>query len=529
VSGNQSRAAAGGGSAHADLVVTNATAILGGANDEQYRVAPGTTIEVTGETISRIGPDDPSRPTGGARKIDAGGRLAVPGLISTHNHAFQNLCKGIGDELAVWPIVEGVILATAEEMNADEIHVAALACCVEGMRSGRTALLDFMVGLPDIELQRAVLRAFEESGIRGLLGRATRELHHEASHRDPWYIPLEDALDQITALAGEYSNGLPTPTALPAPGNPRTMTTEGLIRVAEYAEERGCLITTHLAEYDAERTEGHERWGTSTIAKLEEIGFLGPRLVAAHSTILDDAELEVLARTGTKVSYNPVSNCYCGVGVAPIVAMLELGIDVSVAVDGASVNCQNMLESLKFGALLQKAYYGDAMAINARDMLKLATVGGASAIGASDLLGALEVGRLADFFLFDPAHLATTPVHDPISALVYAGTPENVDTVVVGGEVLLDEGRCTRVDEEALIQEMQERAIACSIRTGTTRFVKDRRFTPFRAYERVGHRRPLRRELDAAAAAIPRKPTEEGRVVSLSTSSQEVVDGRSAR
>jgi 5-methylthioadenosine/S-adenosylhomocysteine deaminase len=516
----------GGDTALVDLVVSGATAILGGANGEQYRIVPGTTIEVTGGTISRIGPDDPSRSYGPARAIDARGRLAAPGLISTHNHAFQNLCKGIGDELAVWPIVEGVILATAEEMNADEIHVAALACCVEGMRSGRTALLDFMVGLPDIDLQRPVLRAFEESGIRGLLGRATRELHHEASHRDPWHIPLEEALDQITALAGEYSNGLPTPSALPAPGNPRTMTTAGLIRVAEYAEERDCLITTHLAEYDAERTEGHERWGASTIAKLEEIGFLGPRLVAAHSTILDDGELDALARTGTKVSYNPVSNCYCGVGVAPIVPMLELGIDVSVAVDGASVNCQNMLESLKFGALLQKAYYGDAMAINARDMLKLATVGGATAIGAPDLLGALEVGRLADFFLFDAAHLNTTPVHDPISALVYAGTPENVDTVVVGGEVLLDEGRCTKVDEAALVEEMQERAAACSVRTGTTRFVKDRRFTPFRSYERIGHRRPLHRDLDAPAQAAREQ---EVRIVSLSTSPEEVVDAGTAR
>src|SRR5262245_6295093 len=499
-----------------DLVVTNATAILGGANGEQYRIVPGTTIEVTGGTISRIAPDDASRPAGRARTIDARGRLAVPGLISTHNHAFQNLCKGLGDELAVWPIVEGVILATGEEMNADEIHVAALACCVEGMRSGRTALLDFMVGLPDIEKQRAVLRAFEESGIRGLLGRATRELHHEASHRDPWYIPLEDALDQITQLAGEYSNGLPTPSALPAPGNPRTMTTDGLIRVAEYAEERDCLITTHLAEYDSERTEGHERWGVSTIAKLEEIGFLSPRLVAAHSTILDDAELESLARTGTKVSYNPVSNCYCGVGVAPIVPMLELGIDVSVAVDGASVNCQNMLESLKFGALLQKGYYRHAMAINARDMLKLATVGGAKAIGAEDLLGALEVGRLADFFLFDPKHLATTPVHDPISAVVYAGTPQNVDTVVVGGDVLLDEGVCTKVDETALIEEMQERAIACSIRTGTTRFVKDRRLTPFTSYERVGYRRPLVRDHDAPAGERPAVIAEDVRAVTLS-------------
>lgn len=497
---NESRTgvAAGTERRQVDLSITNATAILGGANGEQYSVVPETSIEVVGGKIAWIGPSA-GRETRAGKVIDAKGRLVVPGLISTHNHAFQNLCKGIGDELAVWPIVEGVILATAEEMSADEIYIAALACCVEGMRSGRTALLDFMVGLPDIEQQRAVLRAFKESGIRGFLGRATRELHHEASHRDPWYLSLDDVFDQITALAGEYDNGLGTPSALPAPGNPRTMTTNGLIRVAQYAEEQGCLITTHLAEYDAERIEGVERWGMGTIAKLEEIGFLGPRLVAAHSTILDDAELEALARTGTKVSYNPVSNCYCGVGVAPIVPMLEMGIDVSVAVDGASVNCQNMLESLKFGALLQKAHYGDAMAINARDMLRLATVGGANALGAPDMLGALEVGRLADFFLFDPAHLNTTPVHDPISAVVYAGTPENVDTVVVGGEVLLDEGRCTRVDEEALVQEMQERAVACSIRTGTTRFLKSRRFTPFRDYERIGHRRPLHREGAAGA------------------------------
>jgi len=278
------------------------------------------------------------------------------------------------------------------------------------------------------------------------------------------------------------------------------MTTEGLIRVKEYAVAQGCLTTTHLAEYDAERVEGHERWGKSTIAKLEEIGFLGPELVAAHCAILDDAELEALARTGTKVSYNPVSNCYCGVSIAPVVAMLEMGIDVSVAVDGASVNCQNMLESLKFGALLQKAAYGDAMAINARDMLKLATVGGAQALGVPDLIGALEVGRLADFFLFDQWQLNTTPVHDPISALVYAGGPQNVDTVVIGGDVVLDEGRCTTVDEAALIQELQERSVAVSTRAGTVRFLKSRRFTPYGDYERVGIRQPSNGAVPAGAA-----------------------------
>ena len=117
-------------------------------------------------------------------------------------------------------------------------------------------------------------------------------------------------------------------------------------------------------------------FGSKLNIYAEEIGFLGPQLVAAHSTLVSSEEMDILARTGTQVSYNPVSNCYCGLGIAPIVPMLELGIDVSLAVDGASVNSQNMIESLKFGALLQKVGYEDPQALNARDMLAMATIAG---------------------------------------------------------------------------------------------------------------------------------------------------------
>jgi 5-methylthioadenosine/S-adenosylhomocysteine deaminase len=462
-----------------DLVVTNATAVLGGVDDQQYRLEPDTAIAVGGAAIAWIGPASAVVPGVAARTIDAGGALAVPGLISSHNHLFQNLCKGLGDEMGVWQIVTSVILSTAEEMTPDEIYAGALAACVEGLHSGRTALLDFTVGLPDIEGQRAVVRAFEDSGVRGILGRATREVYYEAAHRDPWRIPLEEALAQISQLAREYDNGLPTPSAAPAPGTPHTMTLDGLVRVKEYVVAEGCQMTVHLAEYAEEPGQGSERWGTPTIAKLEQIGFLGPELVAAHSTIVTPEEMEILARTGTQVSYNPVSNCYTGLGIAPIVAMLELGIDVSVAVDGASVNSQNMIESLKFGALLQKVGYGDAQAVNARDMLAMATGAGARSLGVPDLLGALEVGRLADLFLFDHNAINTAPAIDPISALVYMGGPQNVDTVVVGGEVVLEDGRSTRVDEDALAQELRERAEAVAGRAGTAKFARGRRRTPF--------------------------------------------------
>jgi 5-methylthioadenosine/S-adenosylhomocysteine deaminase len=465
-----------------DLVVTNTEAVLGGVGDEQYDVVPDTAIAISDGSIAWIGPAAEVDAEGAGSVIDAGGKLAVPGLISTHNHLFQNLCKGLGDEMGVWPIVSSVILSTAEEMTPDEIYAGALAACVEGLRSGRTALFDFHVGLPGIEHQRAVVRAFQDSGVRGILGRATREVYYEAMHRDPWRIPLEDALDQITQLAGELDNGLPVASAAPAPGTPHTMTLDGLVRVKEYAVDQGSQITIHLAEYHEEPQEGVDRWGTSTIAKLEEVGFWGPEVVAAHSTLVTPAEMEILARTGTQVSYNPVSNCYCGLGVAPVVTMLEMGIDVSLAVDGASVNSQNMIESLKFGALLQKVAYADPQAVNARDMLALATIAGARALGVPHLLGALEVGRLADLFLFDHRQINTAPAIDPISALVYMGGPQNVHTVIVGGEVLLDDGRSTRVDEDALAQELRERAIAVAGRAGTAKFARGRRRTPFQLW-----------------------------------------------
>jgi 5-methylthioadenosine/S-adenosylhomocysteine deaminase len=465
-----------------DLIVTNTMAVLGGVKGEEYRVVPGTSIGIAGDKITWIGSTEHQDVSTATTVIDAAGKLAVPGLISSHNHVFQNLCKGLGDEMNVLTIVEFVILATAERMTPDDIYTGALACCVEGVRSGRTALLDFMVGLPDIDHQRAVVRAFEDSGVRGVLGRATREVYYEARHRDPWAHPLSEAFAQIKQLASEYSNGLPLPSAIPAPGSAHTMTLDGLAQVTEYARAEGCQVTIHLAEYPEERQEGIERWGKPTIAQLEEIGFWGPHVVAAHSVLLDQSEMEIFARTGAQISYNPICNCYCGVGIPPIVPLLEMGVDVSLAVDGASVNNQNMIESMKFGALLQKVKYGDERAMSARDMLRLSTSAGAKALGVPDLLGALEVGRLADLFLFDLDHINTAGWHDPISALVYMGAPHNVDTVIIGGEVVLKDGRSTRLDEDALVAELQERALALARRAGTTRYVEGRRLTPFTLY-----------------------------------------------
>jgi 5-methylthioadenosine/S-adenosylhomocysteine deaminase len=166
--------------------------------------------------------------------------------------------------------------------------------------------------------------------------------------------------------------------------------------------------------------------------------------------------------------------------------MLEMGIDVSLASDGGACgNSEDMLEVLKFGVLQPKAVAQDPRVFNARDALRLATAGGARALGLGADLGALEVGRLADMFLFDPYRLKTVPMHDPISTVVYTGAQSNVHTVIIDGNVVLDAGLFPNIDEEAFVREVQERAIALAERVGTFRLMRGRRFTPFH-YDRVG-------------------------------------------
>lgn len=464
----------------ADLLIAGAAAVVGGVRGEQYRIERDAAIAIAGRRIAWIGPTADAAGVTAERTIDAGGMYAFPGLVNTHNHLFQNLIKGLGDEIYLMPWVEMLILPTADRMTAEETYLGALLGCLEAIRSGTTALLDFMFGVPDIELHRAVLRAFADSGLRGFMGRAVRDLNPDSGHRDPWFIPLDEVFDQMRELASEFPSGLAVPSVLPAPGTVRTMTVDGLVRVAEYAEAENSQITIHMGEYTEEREVAIDRWGLGAFAKGEEIGFLSPRVVAAHCVKLDRAELEIVARTGAQVSFNPVSNAYLGNGIAPVVEMKELGVDVSLATDGGACgNTQDMIEALKFAAVLPKAREQDPRVINARDVLQLATAAGAKAVGLPGDLGALEAGRLADLFLIDPYRLKTVPVHDPISSLVYGCSQSNVDTVVIDGEVVLDGGRLTRVDEDALVREVQERAVALADRIGTSWLAKGRRLTPW--------------------------------------------------
>lgn len=207
-----------------------------------------------------------------------------------------------------------------------------------------------------------------------------------------------------------------------------------------------------------ERGVRHVEW-------LDQLGALGPDLQLAHSVWLEDHELALIADSGAVVVHCPVSNMYLASGVARVLDMLERGIPVALASDGpGSNNRQDMFEVLKSTVLLQKVHHLDAMALQPEDVVKMACRGGARAfgspaeIGTPDELGQLVAGCKADLIVVDLNTVFASPVHRPVSSLVFCCAPADVTHVMVDGKLLIDGKTLTMIDEAALLDEAREMA-----------------------------------------------------------------------
>jgi 5-methylthioadenosine/S-adenosylhomocysteine deaminase len=201
---------------------------------------------------------------------------------------------------------------------------------------------------------------------------------------------------------------------------------------------------------------------------------LGPDVLLVHCVYLTNREIRVCKDLDVKVSHNPVSNMYLSSGVAPIPRMIETGITVGLATDGAaSNNSQDMIETLKFCALLHKVDTLDPTIITAEKVLEMATIDGARALGLEDEIGPLEIGKKADLFIFDPlSSPKSVPLHHPVSTLVYSSSEENIKTVIIDGKVVMEDGVIQTADEEKVLRSAQKVAEDLAKRAGTSGLVR---------------------------------------------------------
>ena len=235
---------------------------------------------------------------------------------------------------------------------------------------------------------------------------------------------------------------------------------EGFEKSREYADKYGVPLTMHSIETDDDDQFSLEHFGDTTMRFLEKHGVLGPDFLAVHCVKASDEDIEIMARNDVKVIHCPVSNMILASGFAPIRKYKEAGITIGLATDGAGSNdCQNYLETLKFAAIIHKGYEMDPTFLPAYEVLEMATIDGAKCMGLEDEIGSIEVGKKSDFFIYNGGRsLTSTALHNAVNNLMYASELNNIETVVVGGVVVIEDGVFTFLDEKKAIADLQQKA-----------------------------------------------------------------------
>ncbi|MEW6623941.1 MAG: amidohydrolase [Bacillota bacterium] len=454
-----------------DIMISNA--ILVTVNKKRDIIYDGTIAIKDGRIID-LGPT--SELSGKysthnvARTMEAAGKVIFPGLINTHNHLFQTLLKGLGDDRVLSDWLVQVMFPSAAKLTPDETYYGAMIGCIEGLHSGATTVLDYMHTHPVDCLADGVIKAFNEIGMRGILGRGYSDTGEQ-------FGTPGDVIEQKASIEKDCRRLLEKYHGTSdgrikvwlAPAAVWSCTRETLQLTKMLADEYDTGIAVHVSETPFDREASRQLHGKWDIDVLEDLGIIGPNVLMVHCVHLTPRDIRMTKYFDAKVSHNPVSNMYLSSGIAPIPQLLETGVTVSLATDGAASNNSNdMLEVLKAAALLQKVYHRDPTIITAEKVLEMATIDGARAIGMEDEIGSLEIGKKADMFIFNPLLCAkAVPMHHPVSTLVYSAGGANIETVIIDGKIVLDGGQITAVNEREVLTRAQQIAEDLSERAQT--------------------------------------------------------------
>ena len=353
--------------------------------------------------------------------------ILIPGLVNLHTHAAMSLMRGMADDLPlmdwlqkrIWP-------AEAAHASAQFVLDGTRLACAEMLRSGITCFND-MYFYPD-----AAASAAAEFGLRAVLGITTLEFP------TAYASDAEDYLNKGLAVREAWLDRPLTHFCL-APHAPYTVSDPSFRRILTLSEQLNLPIHCHLHETRQEIEDSHRQHGLTPIARLHKLGVLGPGFIGVHGVHFSDGELTLLAGTGASIAHCPTSNMKLASGFAPVARMRQLGINVGLGTDGAASNNRlDLFGEMKLAALLAKGSSGDAAALPAAEVLRMATLAGAQALGLADEIGSLAPGKSADICAVHLGALESRPCYDPLTHLIHVCGRESVSHVWIAGKCCVD-------------------------------------------------------------------------------------------
>ncbi|OTA42202.1 MAG: hypothetical protein A6D92_00870, partial [Symbiobacterium thermophilum] len=391
---------------------------------ERLVIEGGTVLPMTGQAdvyengvvlveagrIVYAGPRDGAPHLAGARRIDASGRIVMPGIVNTHCHAAMTLLRGYADDMRLMEWLQTKIWPAEARMTADDVYWGTALGAYEMLSGGITTFLDMYFPADP------VARAIQDTGIRGVVARGIIGVGgpSEALSR------LDESREAFHRWNGKAGGRI---TFMVGPHAPYTCPPDTLLACAELADELGIGIHIHLSETREEVEEARRNWGKTPIRHVYDLGLMkGRHVVAAHCVHADDDDIAILAETGTGVCHCPVSNLKLASGRTPVARMRRKGVAVGFGTDGAS--SENMLHILgsemRIGAIQAKELEGDPAVYTAYDAVAMATIEAARVLGMEDEIGSLEPGKKADLILIDAERPHLTPNHDVFALIAYS-------------------------------------------------------------------------------------------------------------
>jgi len=413
--------------------------------DREGRYWPSASVVVDKGAILDVGPRTALKAAYDPRKtIDAAGMAVLPGFVNCHGHAGMSLIRGLAEEYpleawlssAVWPLMRNA--------RQEDTYAGARLACLEMLSSGITTFIDMWRDLP------ATVEAVATSGLRARLAFNMRDFDDARALESEW----EQGFDALSMASpgSRISFGL-SPHSLYA-------CSETLLqRVSQAAAERRCHLQIHLAETETEVWNCRGRHGRGPVERLDDLGLLGPNLLVAHGVWLDENDCRRLAAAGASVAHNISSNLKLASGVAPLGRFRDSGLNFGLGTDSAaSNNTLDPFREMRMATLLQRAVAEDPAAFSAYEAMEAATRNGAVAVGLAEQIGSIETGKRADLVLIDLDSPRLQPRIRPdrdalAELLVFAATARDVHTVLVDGEILVENRQVRTLDVSTVLSE----------------------------------------------------------------------------
>lgn len=442
------------------MLYTGATILT--VNEKREVIVDGAILVKEGShTIDDIGTSSQLKKKYPNEKLtDLDGHIVMPGIISLHVHLAQSLLRSAADDLPLISWLCDRVWPGQGNFTEEDGYVAAQLTIAEMLKSGTTSFVEALFA-ERYGFEGAV-RAVEESGIRGCLGKVVMDQPRYATQDGVSMHPglIEDAtsLDKAVACHEKFNGrGNGRVQVWFGARTPGGVSEDLYRRMVKIAREKDIGITMHCAEVKADRVFFDSK-GHTPMTYCKELGIIGPKTVLAHMVHLDDNDLKILASEegkGTSIAHCPTSNSKLGSGICRVKELLEHEVTVGIGCDGCPCNnVMDHLQEMKLASLLPKALHGDPAIVPAEKIVEMATIQGARGIGMEKELGSLEVGKKADFISIDVnSKLYGTPSRDPVSTVVYIATGADVHTVVVDGKIVVENHELLTMDEKEIVRK----------------------------------------------------------------------------